>query len=158
MARIRVGFAQTTRHMVGMLPTPKFTDQERTQIAKDRDTGESLYTVTVFVMEDERAEAIKVTVPKSGLSNGLKSACSSGPWTCSPRRGPESSTARSRTASPTGPPHSNCRAARCPLPGALLKTSLSGPAPAPSSSRAFASAQRPPLGLTAERKELRWST
>jgi hypothetical protein len=71
MARIRVGFSQTTRHMVGMLPTPKFTDQERTQIAKDRDTGESLYTVTVFVMEDERAEAIKVTVPKSGLPNGL---------------------------------------------------------------------------------------
>ncbi|MFE5208793.1 hypothetical protein [Streptomyces sp. NPDC056600] len=71
MARIRVGFAPTTRHMVGMLPTPKFTDQERTQIAKDRDTGESLYTVTVFVMEDERAEAIKVTVPKSGLPDGL---------------------------------------------------------------------------------------
>lgn len=71
MARIRVGITPTTRHMVGVLPTPKFTDQERTQIAKDRDTGESLYTVALFVMEDERAEALKVTVPKSGLPNGL---------------------------------------------------------------------------------------
>lgn len=55
---------------VGMLLTPEFTDQERTQIATDRDTGESLYTVTVFVMEDDRADTIKVTVPKSGLPNG----------------------------------------------------------------------------------------
>ncbi|WP_236241974.1 hypothetical protein [Streptomyces sp. CC228A] len=70
-SRIRVGFTSTTRHMVGMLQTPKFTDMEKTQIATDRETGEPLYTITLFVMEDERAETIKVTVPKSGLPNGL---------------------------------------------------------------------------------------
>lgn len=70
-SRIRVGFTSTTRHMVGVLQTPKFTDMEKTQIATDRETGEPLYTVTLFVMEDERAETIKVTVPKSGLPNGL---------------------------------------------------------------------------------------
>ncbi|MFC7966108.1 SCO3933 family regulatory protein [Streptomyces cinereoruber] len=71
MARIRVGFTSTTRHMLGVLPTPKFTDMEKTQLATDRETGEPLYTVTLFVMEDGAAEAIKVTVPKSGLPNGL---------------------------------------------------------------------------------------
>ncbi|MFI0785358.1 hypothetical protein ACH4Q6_07155 [Streptomyces lydicus] len=71
MARIRVGLLDSTRFMVGTLPMPKFADQEKTQIATDRDNGQPLYTVTVFLMEDERAEAMKITVPKGGLPDGL---------------------------------------------------------------------------------------
>ncbi|MGB8943116.1 MAG: hypothetical protein WCD21_23195 [Streptomyces sp.] len=71
MARIRVGLLETTSFMVGTLPVPKYTDQEKTTLATDRETGQPLYTVTVFLMEEERAEALKITVPKDGLPNGL---------------------------------------------------------------------------------------
>lgn len=71
MARIRVGLLRSTRFMVGALPVPKFTDAEKTQIATDRETGQPLYSVTVFLMEDERAEALKITVAKDGLPDGL---------------------------------------------------------------------------------------
>ncbi|MFF8728124.1 hypothetical protein ACF073_16760 [Streptomyces sp. NPDC015171] len=70
-SRIRVGQTESTRYMVGMQAVAKFTDQEKTTLATDRETGQPLYTVTVFVMEDERAEAMKITVPKDGLPNGL---------------------------------------------------------------------------------------
>jgi hypothetical protein len=72
MARIRVGLLESTTFMVGTLPVPKYTDQEKTTFATDRETGVKLYTVTVFLMEDERAEALKITVPENGLPNGLK--------------------------------------------------------------------------------------
>lgn len=71
MARIRVGLLPSTRFMVGTLPVPKYTDQEKTTLATDRESGQPLYTVTLFVMEEERAEAMKITVPKDGLPNGL---------------------------------------------------------------------------------------
>ncbi|MGA5584408.1 hypothetical protein ACPCIY_25355 [Streptomyces thermodiastaticus] len=38
----------------------------------DRETGAKLFTVTLFFMEDDRAEAMKITVPETGLPNGLK--------------------------------------------------------------------------------------
>lgn len=71
MARIRVGVLESTSFMVGTMAVPKYTDQEKTTLATDRETGQPLYTVTVFLMEEERAEALKVTVPKDGLPNGL---------------------------------------------------------------------------------------
>ncbi|GGU92522.1 hypothetical protein GCM10010211_69160 [Streptomyces albospinus] len=71
MARIRVGLLDSTRFMVGTMPVPKFTDPEKTQMATDRESNQPLYTVTVFLMEDERAEALKITVPKDGLPDGL---------------------------------------------------------------------------------------
>lgn len=71
MARIRVGLLPSTMFMVGTLPVPKITDQETGKIAQDRDTGEDLFTLTVFLMEDGRAEQMKITVPKSGLPDGL---------------------------------------------------------------------------------------
>ncbi|MFI9720878.1 hypothetical protein ACIHFE_14685 [Streptomyces sp. NPDC052396] len=71
MARFRVGSTDSTRHMVGTGPVPKYTDQEKTTLATDRETGQTLYTLTVFLMEEERAEALKITVPKDGLPNGL---------------------------------------------------------------------------------------
>ncbi|MDT0451958.1 SCO3933 family regulatory protein [Streptomyces hesseae] len=71
MARIRVGLLASTRFMVGTLPVLKFTDQEKTTPATDRESNQPLYTVTLFLMEEERAEAMKITVPKDGLPNGL---------------------------------------------------------------------------------------
>ncbi|MEU5833961.1 hypothetical protein [Streptomyces diacarni] len=71
MARIRVGLLPSTMFMVGTLPVPKIADQETGKIATDRDTGEDLFTMTVFLMEDGRAEQMKITIPKSGLPDGL---------------------------------------------------------------------------------------
>lgn len=72
MARIRVGLLESSTFMVGTLPVPKYTDQEKTTFATDRETGQKLYTVTVFLMEEDRAEALKITVPAGGLPDGLK--------------------------------------------------------------------------------------
>ncbi|MFF3675682.1 hypothetical protein ACFYYS_17000 [Streptomyces sp. NPDC002120] len=73
MARtvIRVHVLDTTNVMTGTLPVPKWKDQENGVRAVDRETGEPLFTLTLFLMEGERAETMKVTVPKSGLPNGL---------------------------------------------------------------------------------------
>ncbi|MFI9567631.1 SCO3933 family regulatory protein [Streptomyces rishiriensis] len=72
MARIRVGLLPTSSFMVATLPVPKYADQEKTQFATDRETGAKLYTITLFFMEEERAEALKITVPETGLPNGLR--------------------------------------------------------------------------------------
>ncbi|MFG2724049.1 hypothetical protein [Streptomyces canus] len=72
MARIRVGLLPTSSFMVGTLPVPKYADQEKTQFATDRETGAKLYTITLFFMEEDRAEALKITVPETGLPNGLR--------------------------------------------------------------------------------------
>jgi hypothetical protein len=72
MARIRVGLLPSTSFMVGNLAVPKYSDAEKTQFATDRETGAKLFTVTLFLMEEDRAEAMKVTVPETGLPNGLK--------------------------------------------------------------------------------------
>ncbi|MGW3057648.1 hypothetical protein ACWC98_17245 [Streptomyces goshikiensis] len=71
MTRIRVGLLDSTNFMVGSLPVPKWADQENGVRATDRETGVPLLTVTLFLMEDERAEAMKITVPANGLPNGL---------------------------------------------------------------------------------------
>ncbi|WP_371639749.1 SCO3933 family regulatory protein [Streptomyces virginiae] len=71
MTRIRVGFLKATKIMTGTPPVPKWTDQENGIRATDRETGSPLFTVTLFLMEDDRAEALKITVPATGLPNGL---------------------------------------------------------------------------------------
>jgi hypothetical protein len=72
MARIRVGLLPSASFMVGNQPVPKYADAEKTQFAVDRESGQRLFTVTLFFMEDDRAEAMKITVPENGLPNGLK--------------------------------------------------------------------------------------
>ncbi|MEV6590897.1 hypothetical protein [Streptomyces acidicola] len=72
MARIRVGLLPTASFMVGTLPVPKYADAEKTQFAVDRETQVKLMTITLFFMEEDRAEALKITVPETGLPNGLK--------------------------------------------------------------------------------------
>ncbi len=71
MTRIRVGLLDTTNFMVGTPPVPKWRDQEQGLRAMDRETNQPLFTVTLFLMEDDRAEAVKITVPGNGLPNGL---------------------------------------------------------------------------------------
>ncbi|MFH8566867.1 hypothetical protein [Streptomyces sp. NPDC017993] len=74
MARtsIRVGLLPETQLMAGSLPAAKWKDQEKGERAIDQATGAPLSTVMIFLMEGERAEALKVTVPEKGLPNGLK--------------------------------------------------------------------------------------
>ncbi|UZJ30625.1 hypothetical protein [Streptomyces endophytica] len=69
---IRVGLLPETQLMVGALPVAKWVDQEKGERAFDRETNTPLYTVMIFLMEGERAEALKVTVPAKGLPDGLK--------------------------------------------------------------------------------------
>ncbi|MFB0627546.1 hypothetical protein [Streptomyces sp. AB3(2024)] len=72
MPRIRVAMQKTAVCIAGTEPVLKIKDQQTGEVATDRETGESLYTVTVMLMEDGRAEIMKITVPQSGLVAGLK--------------------------------------------------------------------------------------
>ncbi|MFE5673804.1 hypothetical protein ACFQ7B_00570 [Streptomyces erythrochromogenes] len=71
MARIPVLVKETDTYMTGTGGTPKIKNPQTGEIAMDRDTGETLYTVTVMQMSDGRAEILKITVPESGLPVGL---------------------------------------------------------------------------------------
>ncbi|MFJ7193612.1 SCO3933 family regulatory protein [Streptomyces bacillaris] len=70
--RIRVGLSRAAVCVAGTEAVLKIKDQQTGEVATDRETGESLYTVTVMLMEDGRAEIMKITVPESGLAAGLK--------------------------------------------------------------------------------------
>ncbi|WP_432013765.1 hypothetical protein [Streptomyces cucumeris] len=72
MTRIRVGLLPSTQFIAGTLPMPKVKDPETGVLATDRDTGETLHTLTVFLMEEGRAEQMKITVPESGLPDGIQ--------------------------------------------------------------------------------------
>ncbi|KIE28157.1 regulatory protein [Streptomyces sp. MUSC 125] len=72
MSRIRVALLPSQVWIAGTEATLKIKDMETGEIARDRDSGESLYTVTVMLMEDGRAEILKITLPESGLPAGLK--------------------------------------------------------------------------------------
>lgn len=71
MIRIRVGLLPSTQFIAGTAPIPKVKNPETGEVATDRDTAETLYTLTVFLMEEGRAEQMKITVPESGLPKGL---------------------------------------------------------------------------------------
>ncbi|MGO1020302.1 hypothetical protein ACTOXX_06960 [Streptomyces rubiginosohelvolus] len=73
MARtfIRVHVLDSTNVMVGTPSVPKWKDQENGVRSVDFETGAPLCTLTLFVMEGDRAEALKVSVPQTGLPNGL---------------------------------------------------------------------------------------
>ncbi|WP_079152432.1 hypothetical protein [Streptomyces sp. RTd22] len=72
MTRIRVGLLPSTMFIAGTAPVPKIKDPETGVLATDRDTGETLHTLTVFLMEEGRAEQMKLTVPESGLPDSLQ--------------------------------------------------------------------------------------
>ncbi|MEU4297176.1 SCO3933 family regulatory protein [Kitasatospora aureofaciens] len=72
MARIRVGLLPSAVCMAGTEATLKIKDPQTGEVATDRETGEHLYTVTVMLMEDGRADVLKITVAQSGIPAGLK--------------------------------------------------------------------------------------
>ncbi|MDJ0342517.1 hypothetical protein [Streptomyces sp. PH10-H1] len=72
MTRIRVAVLPITNYLAGTDATVKIKDPQTGEIATDRETGEHLYTVTVMLMEEGRAEILKITVAQSGIPEGLK--------------------------------------------------------------------------------------
>ncbi|MEU9605081.1 hypothetical protein [Streptomyces sp. NPDC048057] len=52
-------------------PEPKVRDRQTGEIAKDAQTGESLMTLGVVYIEDGESSLVKVTVPESGIADGL---------------------------------------------------------------------------------------
>ncbi|MDH6434808.1 hypothetical protein M2158_003285 [Streptomyces sp. SAI-144] len=69
MTRIRVALLPSAVCIAGTDPALKIKDQQTGEVATDRETG---YTVTVMLMEEGRAEVLKITVPETGLAAGLK--------------------------------------------------------------------------------------
>lgn len=52
-------------------PAPKVRDRQTGEIAKDAVTGEALMKVGVVYLEDGESSLLQVTVPESGVSEGL---------------------------------------------------------------------------------------
>ncbi|MER7478993.1 hypothetical protein ACFZAD_38065 [Streptomyces iakyrus] len=52
-------------------PEPKVRDRQTGEIAKDAVSGEALMTMGVVYLEDGESSLIKVTVPESGVAEGL---------------------------------------------------------------------------------------
>ncbi|MFJ6696779.1 hypothetical protein ACIQM4_11965 [Streptomyces sp. NPDC091272] len=71
MTYIRVGLLPSTTFMVGTVAAAKWKDQENGLRAVDRETGQPMFTLTLFLMEEDRAEAMKISIPSGGLPNGL---------------------------------------------------------------------------------------
>ncbi|MDT0341912.1 SCO3933 family regulatory protein [Streptomyces litchfieldiae] len=52
-------------------PAPKVRDRQTGEIAKDAVSGETLMRIGVVYIEDGESSLIQVTVPESGVSEGL---------------------------------------------------------------------------------------
>ncbi|RBM22865.1 hypothetical protein [Streptomyces sp. PT12] len=52
-------------------PEPKVRDRQTEEIAKDAVTGETLMRLGVVYIEDGESSLIQVTIPESGVSEGL---------------------------------------------------------------------------------------
>lgn len=52
-------------------PEPKVRDCQTGEIAKDAVSGETLMTIGVVYIEDGDSSLIKVTIPESGITEGL---------------------------------------------------------------------------------------
>ncbi|MFV8188146.1 hypothetical protein [Streptomyces sp. AF1B] len=52
-------------------PAPKVRDRQTGEIAKDALSGEALMTIGVVYIEEGESSLIKVTVPESGVTEGL---------------------------------------------------------------------------------------
>lgn len=70
MRTIRVETSSATI-LLTEAPEPKVRDRQTGEIAKDPNTGEALMTVGVVYIEDGESSLIKVTMPESGVSEGL---------------------------------------------------------------------------------------
>ncbi|WP_425528021.1 hypothetical protein [Yinghuangia seranimata] len=57
--------------MLAMPPVPKIKNKRTKEQAADYETGELLMSVTVTFIYDDSAELLTVTVPESGIGEGL---------------------------------------------------------------------------------------
>ncbi|MFF9216147.1 SCO3933 family regulatory protein [Streptomyces viridosporus] len=70
MRVIRVD-ASTATILLTEAPAPKVRDRQTGEIAKDPGTGEALMTVGVVYIDEGESSLIQVTVPESGVTEGL---------------------------------------------------------------------------------------
>ena len=70
MRAIRVDASSATI-LLTEAPTPKVRDRQTGEIVKDAVTGEALMTVGVVYIDEGESSLINVTVPESGVSEGL---------------------------------------------------------------------------------------
>ena len=70
MRVIRVD-ASTATILLTAAPAPKVRDRQTGEIAKDAVTGEALMTVGVVYIDEGESSLIQVTVPESGVAEGL---------------------------------------------------------------------------------------
>ena len=63
--------ASTATILLTEAPSPKVRDRQTGEITKDAVSGEALMTVGVVYIEEGESSLIKVTVPESGVSEGL---------------------------------------------------------------------------------------
>ncbi|MFE7130050.1 hypothetical protein ACFVIM_04260 [Streptomyces sp. NPDC057638] len=52
-------------------PAPKVRDRQTGEVAKDATTGEPLMKIGVVYIEDGESSLVQVTIPESGISDGL---------------------------------------------------------------------------------------
>ncbi|MEU8605876.1 SCO3933 family regulatory protein [Streptomyces parvulus] len=70
MRVIRVD-ASTATILLTEAPAPKVRDRQTGEIAKDAVTGEALMTVGVVYIDEGESSLFQVTVPETGVSEGL---------------------------------------------------------------------------------------
>ena len=70
MRVIRVD-TSTATVLLTVAPAPKLRDRQTGEIAKDSVTGEVLMTVGVVFIDEGESALIQVTVPESGVAEGL---------------------------------------------------------------------------------------
>jgi hypothetical protein len=63
--------ASTATILLTEAPAPKVRDRQTGEIAKDAVSGEALMAIGVVYIEEGESSLIKVTVPESGVSEGL---------------------------------------------------------------------------------------
>ncbi|MBE9498246.1 MULTISPECIES: hypothetical protein [Streptomyces] len=70
MRTIRID-TSTATVLLTEIPEPKVRDRQTGEIAKDATSGESLMKVGVVYIDEGESSLIHVTVPESGISEGL---------------------------------------------------------------------------------------
>ncbi|MEU9009455.1 hypothetical protein AB0D12_06650 [Streptomyces sp. NPDC048479] len=63
--------ASTATVLMTEAPAPKLRDRQTGEIAKDAVTGEGLMTIGVVYIDQGESSLISVTVPQSGVMDGL---------------------------------------------------------------------------------------
>jgi hypothetical protein len=63
--------ASTATILLTEAPAPKVRDRQTGEIAKDAVSGEALMTIGVVYIDEGESSLIQVTIPESGVTDGL---------------------------------------------------------------------------------------